>query len=176
MRGVSSQQGTWNLWMSLARQWLKTLAPHRPNNHAIDLEQGFKIPYRRIYNLSEVQLQTLKAYIDTNLAKGFIQRSSSSAAAPILCVKKTDGGLWLYVDYRVLNLATVNSCYPLPLISVMVDWMCGALIFTQLDLRNAYNLIRIKEGDKYKTAFRTRYSQFKYRVLPFGLMNAPVTF
>jgi hypothetical protein len=71
----------------------ETLAPHRPIDHAIDLEPGFNIPYGRIYNLSEVELKTLKAYIETNLANGFIQRSSSPAAAPILFAKKKDGGL-----------------------------------------------------------------------------------
>jgi len=64
------------------------LAPHRPIDHAIDLELGFKIPYGRIYNLSEFKLRTLKAYIDTNLANGFIQRSSSSAAAPIFLQRR----------------------------------------------------------------------------------------
>jgi len=66
----------------------ETLAPHRSIDHAIDLEPGFKLPYGRIYNLSEFELRTLKAYIETNLANGFIQRSSSSAAAPILFAKK----------------------------------------------------------------------------------------
>jgi len=154
----------------------ETLAPHRPIDHAIDLEPGFNIPYGRIYNLSEVELKTLKAYIETNLAKGFIQRSSSPAAAPILFAKKKDGGLRLCVDYRALNRATVKNRYPLPLISEMLDRLRGARIFTKLDHRNAYHLIRIKEGDEYKTAFRTRYGQFEYQVMPFGLTNAPATF
>jgi hypothetical protein len=90
----------------------ETLPPHRPTDHAIDLEPGTKLPYGRIYSLSEVELKALKAYIETNLASGFIQRSSSPAASPILFVKKKDGSLRLCVDYRALN-----SCFgkePLP--------------------------------------------------------------
>jgi hypothetical protein len=57
------------------------------------------------------------------------------------------------MDYPALNLATVKNWHPLPLISVMLDCVREARIFTKLDLRSAYNLIRIKEGDEYKTAF-----------------------
>jgi hypothetical protein len=80
------------------------------------------------------------------------------------------------VDYRALNSATVKNRYPLPLIAEMLDRVCGARIFTKLDLRNANHLIRIKEGDEYKTVFRTRYGQFEYRVMPIGSKNAPATF
>jgi len=73
----------------------ETLPPHRSTDHAIDLEPGYNLPYGRIYNLSEFELRTLKAYIEVNLANGFIQRSSSPAAAPILFAKKKDGGLRL---------------------------------------------------------------------------------
>jgi hypothetical protein len=114
----------------LGKTKAETLAPHRPIDHAIDLEPGFKIPYRRIYNLSEVKLRTVKAYIKTNLSNGFIQRPLSSAAAPILFANKKDGGLRLWVDYRALNSATVKNRYPLPLISEMLDRMPGARIFT----------------------------------------------
>jgi hypothetical protein len=134
----------------------ETLPPHRPIDHAIDLEPGHKLPYGPIYNLSEVELRTLKGYIQKNLANGFIQRSSSPVAAPILFAKNKDGGLRLCVDYRALNAGTIKNRYPLPLISEMLDRVGGARFFTKLDLRGAYHLIRIKEGDEYKTAFRTR--------------------
>jgi RNase H-like domain found in reverse transcriptase/Reverse transcriptase (RNA-dependent DNA polymerase)/Integrase zinc binding domain/Chromo (CHRromatin Organisation MOdifier) domain/Integrase core domain len=155
---------------------VEILPPHRPTDHAIDLEPGSKLPHGRIYNLSETELKALKAYIETNLAKGFITRSTSPAASPILFVKKKDGSLRLCVDYRELNKQTIKNRYPLPLISEMLDRISGARIFTKLDLRDAYNLIRIRKGDEYKTAFRTRYGQFEYRVMPFGLTNAPATF
>jgi hypothetical protein len=154
----------------------ETLPPHRSTDHAIDLEMGTKLPYGRIYSLSETELKTLKAYIETNLPNGLIQRSSSPAASPILFVKKKDGSLRLCVDYRALNQASVKNRYPLPLISEILERVGKAKIFTKLDLRGAYNHIRIKEGDEFKTAFRTRYGQFEYRVMPLGLTNAPATF
>jgi hypothetical protein len=58
----------------------------------------------------------------------------------------------------------------------MLDRLRGARIFTKLDLRNAYHLIRIKEGNEYNTAFCTRYGQFEYRVMPFGLTKTPATY
>jgi hypothetical protein len=152
------------------------LPPHRSTDHAMDLEPGNNLPYGRIYNLSEFKLRTLKAFIEANLANGFIQRSSSLAAAPILFAKKQDGGLGLCVDYHALNKATVKNRYPLPLMSEMLDRVGEDRIFTKLDLRGAYILIRIEQCDEYKTAFRTHCRQFKYRVIPFGLTNAPTTF
>ena len=80
------------------------------------------------------------------------------------------------VDYRGPNKVTILNRYPLPLMNELRDRVCGAKIFTKLDFKSGYNLIRIKEGDEWKTAFRTRYGLFKYRVMPFGLANAPATF
>ncbi len=66
--------------------------------------------------------------------------------------------------------------YPLPLISGLLDRLRTGKIFTKLDLRGAYNLLRIRPGDEWKTAFRTHSSHFEYMVMPFGLTNAPVVF
>ena len=151
------------------------LAPHGPHDLAIDLEGG-QPPFGPLYNLSTTELQVLKEYLDDNLRKGFIRRSTSPAGAPILFAKKKDGSLRLCVDYRGLNRLTIKNRYPLPLISEALDRLAGAKIFTKLDLRWAYNLIRIREGDEWKTAFRTRYGHFEYLVMPFGLANAPANF
>jgi hypothetical protein len=88
MMGVASQHNIKNSWRSSAKEKAETLPQHTTIDHAIDLEPNYKLPYGRIYNLFEFELKTVKAYIKTNLANGFIQRSSSSAAAPTLFVKK----------------------------------------------------------------------------------------
>ena len=71
---------------------------------------------------------------------------------------------------------TIRNSYPLPLISELLDRVKGAKYFTKLDLKSVYNLVRIKKGDEYKTAFRTRYGYFEYLVMSFGLKNSPATF
>ena len=118
----------------------------------------------------------MREYIQQALDKGWIRPSTSPAGAPILFVPKKDGGLRLCVDYRGLNAVTLKNRYPIPLVNEIMDRLSGATIFTQLDLRDAYHRIRIRKGDEYKTAFRTRYGHFEYQVMPFGLANAPATF
>ena len=54
--------------------------------------------------------------------------------------------------------------------------MVGAKIFPKLDIRAAYNRIRVREKDEWKTAFRSQYRHYKYRVIPFGVVNGPGTF
>ena len=91
-------------------------------------------------------------------------------------MKKKDGSLRMCVDYCVLNKITVNNQYPLLLILGLFDQLSQAKIYTKNDLQEAYNLVRIKVGDKWKTAFRTRYGYFEYNVMPFSLTNAPTIF
>ena len=80
------------------------------------------------------------------------------------------------VDYRCPNKVTIFNRYLLPLMNELRDRVRGAKIFTKLDLKSGYNLIRIKEGDKWKTAFRTHYGLFVYKDMPFRLANTPATF
>ena len=71
---------------------------------------------------------------------------------------------------------TILNRYPHPLMNELCDRVRGAKIFTKLDLKSGYNLIWIKGGDKWKTAFRTRYGLFEYKLMPFGLANPPAMF
>ncbi|CEH14709.1 retrotransposon nucleocapsid protein [Ceraceosorus bombacis] len=152
------------------------LPPHQPFDHKIELEPGKQPPFGPLYPLSARELQELCEYLDTMLANGFIRRSNSPAAAPILFVPKKDGSMRLCVDYRGLNAVTVKDCYLIPLIDKQLDRLACAVKMTKLDLMGAYNLLRIRKGDEWKLAFQTRYGLYKYLVMPFGLCNAPSTF
>ncbi len=118
----------------------------------------------------------MKLYIEEELAKGFIRPSTSPASAGFFFVKKKDGGLRPCIDYRSLNTITCKFRYPLPLIPTALEQLRRARYFTKLDLCCAYNLIRIREGDEWKTAFSTTTGHYEYLVMPFGLSKSPSVF
>ncbi|CRG88523.1 Retrotransposable element Tf2 155 kDa protein type 3 [Talaromyces islandicus] len=152
------------------------LPEHAEHDHAIDLEPGTTPPHKPIYRLTETEREVLRDYLSKAQEKGWIRPSKSPAGAPILFVPKKDGELRLCVDYRGLNAITVKNRYPIPLVMETLDRFAGAKYFTKLDLKDAYHRIRIRTGDEWKTAFRTRYGHFEYQVMPFGLANALATF
>ncbi|CUA73551.1 Transposon Tf2-11 polyprotein [Rhizoctonia solani] len=126
--------------------------------------------------MTPAESKELRKYLDKHLAKGTIQHSKSPAGAPVMFVKKSDGSLRLCMDYRKLNNITIKNRYPLPLQQDLIEKLQGVTIFTKLDLRWGYNNVWIREGNEWKTAFRTKYGHFEYKVMPFGLTNAPATF
>lgn len=153
------------------------LPPLRTYDLEINLcDESKPPPFKPIYNLSPKESLSLKEWIGEQLRKGFIRPSKSPAAAPVFFVSKKDGGLRPCVDYRELNALTIKDRYPLPLISQILDRLAGAQWFTTLDLRGAYNLIRVKPGHEWKAAFRTPFGHFEPLVIPFGLSNAPAVF
>jgi transposase InsO family protein len=152
------------------------LPPHRPGDHRIDTMEGKDIPWGPMYNMSKEELLVLRKTLNEYLDKGFIRVSSSPAAAPVLFVRKPNGGLRFCVDYRALNAITKKDRYPLPLIKETLTSIGKARYFTKLDVIAAFHKIRIAEGDEWKTAFRTRFGLYEWMVTPFGLANAPSTF
>ncbi|UTT90614.1 hypothetical protein NDA17_003064 [Ustilago hordei] len=109
-------------------------------------------------------------------AFGFVPTGADKGVEMEVEVDKKDGGLRLCVDYRGLNEITVKNRAPLPLIEEQLFLLRKARIYTKLDLRAAYNLIRIAKGDEWKTAFGTQLGLYEYLVMPFGLANAPAHF
>ncbi|KAL3980939.1 ETS domain-containing transcription factor ERF [Sarotherodon galilaeus] len=154
----------------------RSLPPHRPYDCGIDLLPGAPLPTSRLYSLSQPERKSMERYINESLVAGLIHPSTSPVAAGFFFVTKKDKSLRPCIDYRGLNNISVKNKYPLPLLSSAFELLQGATIFTKLDLRNAYHLVRIREGDEWKTAFNTHLGHFENLVMPFGLTNAPAVF
>ncbi|XP_048063071.1 uncharacterized protein LOC125278191 [Megalobrama amblycephala] len=137
---------------------------------------GTTPPKGCIFSLSQPESESIKKDIEEELAKGCIHPSTSPASAGFFFVGKKDGGLRPCIDYRGFNEITIKFWYPLPLVPAALEQLRTARYFTKLDLRSAYNLIRIKEGDEWKTAFSTATGHYEYLVMPFGLVNSPSVF
>ena len=152
------------------------LPPHRDVDLKIDLLEGTEPPIPRVYPLSQPELTVLRDFLEEHLRLGFIRPTSSPHGAPVLFIKKKDGTLRLCVDFRMLNQITKKDRYPLPMLTDLLNAPRKASVYTKIDLRHAYHLIRIREGDEWKTAFRTRYGSFEWLVMPFGLTNGPAAF
>jgi hypothetical protein len=152
------------------------LPAHGPQDIAINLLPDTELPSAKLYPMSQDELQLLKEYIDEMLANGKIQVGSGSVGSPVFFVKEKTGKMRLVVDYRGLNAITIKDAYPIPLMTTLMEQIQGSTWFNKLDLKNGFNLIRVKEGDEWKTAFKTRYGMYEYKVMPFGLANAPSVF
>ncbi|XP_057692820.1 uncharacterized protein LOC130916258 [Corythoichthys intestinalis] len=159
-----------------SKEHAMTLPPHRPYDCAINLLPNAPLPNSRLYQVSKPEQEAMREYISSSLAAGLIRPSSSPLGAGFFFVGKKDGGLRPCVDYRGLNEITIKNKYPLPLLDSAFAPLKSATIFTKLDLRSAYHLVRIREGDEWKTAFKTPLGHFEYLVMPFGLTNAPAVF
>jgi transposase InsO family protein len=153
------------------------LPPHRLYDHQIHLETDEKeLTYSPLYKMSLEELEATKRYLLDNLGKGFIEPSQAPFAAPVLFVKKPNGGLRFCIDFRKLNNLTRKDRYPLPLIDETLARISRAKIFTKLDIRQAFHRIRMDPKSEELTTFRTRYGSYKCKVLPFGLTNGPATY
>jgi hypothetical protein len=150
------------------------LPPHRPNfDFQVNLQPNAVPPFSKNYNLTGEEKMEMKKWIQTNLEQGFIRRSHSPYAAPCFFISKKDGDLRLCMDYRKLNSITIKTRYPLPLISEIIKTVSKGKLFTALDLRGAYNRLRVYPGHEERLAFVTNFGQYEFLVMPFGPSDAP---
>jgi len=152
------------------------LPKHQPWDHKIDLIPGMEMKKTTVYHLTPIEKVTLKEYIEDGLKRGTLRRSKAPHACSFFFIDKKDGKLQPVQDYRPLNAITVKNAAPIPLIPKLVNKLLGARFFTKLDVRWGYNNIRVREGDEWKTAFKTPMGLYESTVMTFGLCNAPTTF
>ena len=114
--------------------------------------------------------------VEDMLAIGIIQESNSARSSPTVLVKKKDGTTRFCIDYRRLNQVTKVDVYPLPHIEDSLNTLGGARFFCSLDLASGYWQVEMNATDREKTAFVTQGGLYEFRVMPFGLVNAPATF
>ncbi|KAA3470411.1 DNA/RNA polymerases superfamily protein [Gossypium australe] len=155
---------------------LPRLLPVREIEFGIELAPGTAPISIAPYKMAPTELKELKAQLQELTYKGFARASYSPWNAPVLFVKKKDGSMRLYIDYRQLNKGTIKNKYPLPRIDDLFDQLKAATMFSKIDLRSSYYQLRVKDSDVLKTLFQTRYSHYEFLVMPFGLTNAPTMF
>jgi hypothetical protein len=153
-----------------------SLPPEREISHTIPLVPGAKPVFRPMYRYSPRELEEMETQIRELLRLGLIEPCNSPWGSPVLFVPKKGGKLRMCFDGRWLNKLTVRHAYPLPRVDDLLDKLHGATCFSGLDLMSGYHQIRIAPEDQEKSAFRTPFGLYKWKVLCFGLVNAPAVF
>ena len=143
--------------------------------HTIDTQNAPPVK-RRPYKPALSQRKVIEDEIDRMLKHNIVEPSTSPYASPVVLVTKKDGSPRFCVDYRGLNAQTVKNSWPIPNINDCLDSLAGGKYFSTLDLASGYNQCEVDEADREKTAFICHKGLFQFRVLPFGLCNAPATF
>ncbi|CEG84445.1 hypothetical protein RMATCC62417_18247 [Rhizopus microsporus] len=131
---------------------------------------------RQPYKMSPLELKELRKQLNELLDKGLIEPCASEWSNPVLFVRKPNGDLRMCCDYRMLNKVTLKQKIQLPRIDECLEKLHNAKHFTSLDLTNGFHQQRLTEADSIKTAISTRYGQFCWKVVPFGLSNSGPAF
>ena len=141
------------------------------------IDTGLAPPVRlRWRRLSPVKQQAVDREVASLKRRGLIVDSASPWAAPLVVVPKKSGEWRVCADYRLLNQLTKKDSYPMPDVARLLDELEGHSWFSTLDLTSGYLQVPMAAEDQEKTAFVTSSGLYEYRVMSFGLCNAPAQF
>ncbi|GBL83266.1 Retrovirus-related Pol polyprotein from transposon 297, partial [Araneus ventricosus] len=146
------------------------------NLQILNEEQRTTVTIHQSRHLPLARKEEAEHLVKEMVDNGIIEESSGPWASPIVLVKKKDGSTRFCVDYRKLNEITKKDSYPLPRIDDTLDALNGSQWFTTLDLKSGYWQVEVRPEDREKTAFTTGQGLWQFKVMPFGLCNAPATF
>ncbi|KAL6352553.1 hypothetical protein LRP88_13017 [Fusarium phalaenopsidis] len=167
----------YRIYKKLFAEELETGLPeHTHYDLEIEFIDGKQPGFSKLYPLNEAQLPVLKEYIEDMIRKGYIRESKSSVGYPVMFVPEEKRKAPALCRLQDAQRHYGQGSHTATSHQRIEGSAFGMKYFTALDLKGAYNLIRIKEGHEWKTAFRTKYGLFEYLVMPFGLTNAPAAF
>ena len=152
------------------------LPPLSEIEHQIDLVPGASLPNRVAYRCNPEETKEIQKQVEGLMQRGWVKESLSPCAMPVILVPKKDGMWRMCTNCRPINNIIVRYRHPIPRLDDVLDKLHGSCIFSKIDLKSDHHQIRTREGDEWKTAFKTMFGLFEWLVMPFGLTNALSTF
>jgi hypothetical protein len=154
----------------------RSLPPMRSVSHHIHLIPGASLPNKAAYRLTPQENEEVKRQVQDLQDKGLVRESLSLCVVPTVLSPKKDGGWRMCTESKVINKITIRYRFPLSRMDDLMDCLSGANYFSKIDLKSRYHQIWMREGDEWKTKFKTNEGLSEWLVIPFGLTNAPSTF